>query len=141
MLCHLSCVTSKILNICSTISEIFKPLRNSNKDVVRFFLSRKGSLLEAVTESVSQWQNGSVKVRMREFSLGLSSSARICHIIRYFQTRGYYPETQHCVFTRPICSSRTSSDGRKLARYFPNSGIFWKQDQDFSGYFLDQISR
>ena len=50
---------------------------------------------------------------------------------RYFQDPGYYPEARNCVFTRPIRSSQTSSDGL----------IFWKRDQDYKVYFHDQISR
>ena len=46
-----------------------------------------------------------------------------------FSDSRYYPEARNCVFTRPIRSSQTSLDGRKLA------WIFWKQDQDTSGYF------
>ena len=58
-----------------------------------------------------------------------------------FSDSGYYLKACNCVFTRVHRSSQTSSNGRKLARYFPNSRIFWTQDQDFLRYFPVQISR
>ena len=70
-----------------------------------------------------------------------TSSAQARQITRHFQTQNIILKLKNCVSTRPLRSSQTSSDGRKLACYFSNRQKFWKQEQHFLRYFLDQISR
>ena len=70
-------------------------------------------------------------------SIGLSSSDRSSKISRYFQTQDIFLKLE-------IAFSLDRYAHHKLVQissFFPNSGLFWKQDQDFSGYFLNQISR
>ena len=57
--------------------------------------------------------NSKLNTHSGGLSWGLSSSDRSCKITRYFQTLDIYPKARNCVFTRPIRSSQTNSQGRK----------------------------